>query len=160
MRLTMVLRQQVVAVLFGYGCSPAAVDLTANVLLYFMIGLAAHSLIAVLARAFYAGRDTRTPVAAAILAVVINVTLALALVGPLGLPGLALAIAAGAWAEALLLIEVLRRRYPTLDVRGIVRAFFEAGAAAVLASIVAIVILQALSGPLGPHPARRACSSS
>ena len=53
----------------------------------FLVGLAAHALIAVLARAFYARQDTRTPVAAAILAVVVNTTLAVVLVGPLGLPG-------------------------------------------------------------------------
>ena len=39
----------------------AAIGLTADALLFFLLGLAAHSLIAVLARAFYAGRDTRRP---------------------------------------------------------------------------------------------------
>ena len=35
------------------------------------------------------------------------------------MPALGLAIAVGAWAEAILLLVVLRRREPALDVRGI-----------------------------------------
>ena len=61
----------------------------------------AHALIAVLARAFYARQDTLTPVIAAVVAVVVNTTLAVVLVGPLGLPGVALAIAIAAWLEAV-----------------------------------------------------------
>ena len=67
---------------------------------WFLIGLTAHALIAVLARAFYARQDTVTPVVAAVGAVAINTTLAVILVGPLGLGGLALAIAIAAWVEA------------------------------------------------------------
>ena len=47
-----------------------------------MVGLTAHSLIAVLARAFYAHQDTATPVLAAIVAVVVDIAVAVALVGP------------------------------------------------------------------------------
>ena len=47
---------------------------------------------------------------AAIGAVVVNTTLAAVLVGPLGLPGIALAIAIAAWLEAGALIVLLRRR--------------------------------------------------
>ena len=69
--------------LFG-GFDRAVIELTADTLRAFLIGLVAHALIAVLARAFYALHDTRTPVAVAVLAVVINTTLAVALVEPLG----------------------------------------------------------------------------
>ncbi len=153
--LGIVMRQQVVGVLFGYGLfRGSAITLTADALLYFLVGLAAHSLIAVLARAFYAGRDTRTPVIAAILAVVVNVTLGIALVGPMGLPGLAVAIAAGAWLETVVLVEILRRRYPTFDVLGILRAFAEAAVAAAAASVVALLALTAAEAALGPDPGK------
>ena len=59
------------------------------------VGLTAHALIAVLARGFYARQDTVTPVLAAIAAVAINCSLAIVLVGPYGLQGIALAIAVG-----------------------------------------------------------------
>jgi putative peptidoglycan lipid II flippase len=142
-------------VLFGYGLfGGSAIDLTADTLLFFFLGLAAHALIAVLARAFYAGRDTRTPVAAAILAVVINVTLGILLVDRMGLGGLAVAIAFGAWAEALVLLEVLRQRYPGLDIPGVIRAFAEAGAGSIAAGIAAWVALQLLGAVFGANPGK------
>ena len=146
--LGIVVRVPLVEVLFGYGLfDGSAVALTADTLCFFLLGLAAHSLIAVLARAFYAGRDTRTPVAAAILAVVVNVTLGIALVGPMGLGGLALAIAFGAWAEALVLLEILRRRYPAFDIprrRPGIR--WRRPARRSLAGIAAFAVLWALDG--------------
>ena len=57
---------------------------------------------------------------------------------PLGLPALGLAIAVGAWAEAILLLVVLRRREPALDVRGILSVGLRALiGAAVAAGVVA-----------------------
>lgn len=110
----------VIDLLLGYGrFDAAAVRLTADTLVLFLVGLAAHATIGVLARAFYARQDTRTPVIAAILAVVINTTLGAVLVGQLGLPALGLAIAIGAWVEAILLLVVFKRREPAFDVVGI-----------------------------------------
>jgi putative peptidoglycan lipid II flippase len=155
--LGIVLRTQIVAVLFDYGrFGGEAVRLTADTLLWFLPGLAAHALIAITARAFYAGRDTRTPVAAAILAVVVNVGLAVALVGPLGLPGLAIAIAAGAWAEAIVLLVILRRRMPAFALGEIGRGFVAWGAAALFASVVAWLVLQVAAGAAGPAPTKAA----
>jgi peptidoglycan biosynthesis protein MviN/MurJ (putative lipid II flippase) len=75
--LGMVLREDIVDLLFQYGAfNQQAVEMTAAVLLVLLIGLAAHSMIAVLARAFYADQDTMTPVVAAIGAVIVNVTVA------------------------------------------------------------------------------------
>src|SRR5258706_11911523 len=123
--LGMALRVQIVELLLGYGrFNTAAVQLTADTLLLFLFGLAAHGSIGILARAFYARQDTRTPVAAAILAVVINTTLGVALVGRLGLPALGLAIATAAWVEASVLLVVLWRREPGLDGGGIVSVGF------------------------------------
>ena len=84
--LTAVVRQPVVEILFGGGkIDQADLDLIAVTLVGFVIGLTAHALIAVLARAFYARQDTATPVAAAVGAVAVNCTLAVILVGPLRL---------------------------------------------------------------------------
>ncbi len=97
--ISLVLRTDIVTLLFGHGFDRATIELTAATFGAFLLGLPAHALIAVLARTFYAQQDTRTPVAAAILAVVINTTLAVVLIDPLGLAGLALAIAIAAWVE-------------------------------------------------------------
>ena len=118
--IAIVLRHEIVELLFASSTfGPAAIGLTAATLLAFLTGLAAHALIAVLARAFYARQDTRTPVAAAILAVAVNSTLAVVLVGPLGLPGLGLAIAIAAWLETIVLFALLKRRLPELAIRPI-----------------------------------------
>lgn len=112
--LVAILRTEAVTLLFGYGFSPDAIALTAATLLTFLVGLVAHSLIAVLARAFYARQDTLTPVILAVVAVVANTTLAYLLVDPLGLPGVSLAIAIAAWIEAIGLAAILHRRIPAL----------------------------------------------
>ena len=111
--LVAVLRRPFIDILFGGGkISDPDLDRIATTLLWFLTGLAAHALIAVLARAFYARQDTLTPVLAAVAAVALNSSLAIVLVGPLGLSGIALAIAVAAWMEAVLLLVVLRRRLP------------------------------------------------
>ncbi len=147
--LGMVLRDELVDLLFRYGAFDAtAVELTATTFLVLLAGLAAHALIAVLARAFYAGHDTRSPVVAAIAAVVINVTVGALAVEPFGLAGLAFAIAAGAWLEAGILLVVLRRRYSTLDVAAIGRTFARSLAGALVAGGLALAALAYLDGPL------------
>jgi putative peptidoglycan lipid II flippase len=155
--LAIVLRRQIVTVLFDYGrFDERAIDLTANTLLFFLLGLAAHTSIAVLARAFYARQDTRTPVMAAILAVVVNSTLAILLAGPLGLSGIAAAIAIGAWSEAIVLLVLLRRRIPALPVGGIVRVVLEAGLAAFIASALALGGVYVVDGLIGTDPGKLA----
>jgi putative peptidoglycan lipid II flippase len=144
----MVLTVQVVELLLGYGeFDRAAVELTAATLLLFLLGLGAHSIIAVLTRAFYARQDTRTPMVAAVLAVVINTTLALALVGSLGLPAIGLAIAAAAWLEALVLLLVLRRREgQALDLAALGSFLVRIGVAAALAGAAAALVVSWLFG--------------
>jgi putative peptidoglycan lipid II flippase len=147
--LGMVLGREIVDLLFGYAeFDAAAVELTASALVVLLIGLAAHSMIAVLARAFYAGQDTLTPVLAAIGAVIVNVTVGALAVGPYGLPGLAFAIAAGAWLEASVLLVVLWRRYRALDVVALGVTFGRALLGAAVAAAIALAALALLDGLL------------
>ena len=145
------LRGPIVELLFGYGKFDAAdIDWTAATLAAFLIGLPAHASIAVLARAFYARQDTRTPVVAAVLAVVINVALGIAFAGPFGLPGLAAAIAIAAWIEAAFLLIVLGRHVPTFERLSILRVLTEAFLAAGVAGLVATGVASALDGLVAP----------
>jgi putative peptidoglycan lipid II flippase len=148
--LGMALRVQTVELLLGYGkVDRANILLTADTLLLFLLGLAAHASIGVLARAFYARHDTRTPVAAAILAVVVNTTLAWALVGFIGLPALGLAIAVAAWIEAVALLWVLARREAGLDVRGIASVAARSLVGSAAAGTIAIVAANAVGSIVG-----------
>ena len=113
--LGIVVSADLVRLLFGVAhMSESVLAATAAALAIFLLGLTAHSLITVLARSFYALKDTKTPVAAALLAVVANIVMANLLVGPLGLNGLAAAIAISAWLETVVLVILLLRRVPAI----------------------------------------------
>lgn len=146
----MVLHVQVIQVLFGYGrFDDLAIDRTATALLVLLLALTSESLIAILARAFYADRDTTTPVIAAILAVVINTVVAVLTVGALGLGGIALGIVLGSFAEASFLALRLANRVPGFDPTAIVRALVPAGASALGAAAVAAIIVTGALAALG-----------
>ena len=137
----MVQSHGVVDLLYGYGrFDAAAVTVTANTLLVFLVGLTAHAEIAILAPGFYAGQDTRTPVTIVVAGTCLTIALAVALAGSLGLAGLALSVALGAWLEALLMVAILGRRWPALDVASLARALLVALGAAVLAGAVTWVV--------------------
>jgi putative peptidoglycan lipid II flippase len=153
--LTAVVRQPVVEFLFGGGTiGQADLDLIAITLVGFVIGLTAHALIAVLARAFYARQDTATPVAAAVGAVAVNCTLAVILVGPFGLPGIAVAIAIAAWLEALALLAILHGRLPHFELAGLGRVGVEAVVGSVVAGLSAAIVLAGLDGVVGGEAGR------
>ena len=151
----MVLRRQVVALLFGYGSFDArALDLTSDTLLFFLAGMAGHSMIVVLARAFYSGQDTRTPVIAAIISVLVNVAVSLLSVGILGLSGLALGIAVGAWVEASFLAVLLWQRSPAARLGSLVRPSLMFAAGAFLAAVAAFGVVRLTDPLIGLDPGK------
>ncbi|MET0376355.1 MAG: murein biosynthesis integral membrane protein MurJ [Rhizorhabdus sp.] len=83
---------------------------TARALAAFSLGLPAYVLIKVLTPGFYARSDTKTPVRIAMLAMLVNLGLNLALIWHLAHIGLALSTAIAAWVNAGLLYVTLRRR--------------------------------------------------
>lgn len=84
--------------------------ITGNVLQALVVGLPAYVLVKVLTPNFFARKDTRTPVYTAAASLVVTVGLNFALVPVLGVVGLALAGAVGAWANIVMLSVVLARR--------------------------------------------------
>jgi len=145
--------EDVTRLLFDYGSiGDNALELTARTLAVFLLGLTAHSLIAVVARAFYALQDTATPVAAALLAVVVNIAVANALVGQYGVAGLAAAIAVAAWLELLMLVVLLRRRVPGLGLGHVAVVMTKALLASAVGAGVAWLVYEALLGAWGEDP--------
>jgi putative peptidoglycan lipid II flippase len=101
----------IVTVLFQRGAfGVEAASATADALRAFAIGLPAYVLIKALSPGFWAREDTKTPVQIAASAVVLNIVLALLLMGPLKHAGIALATAITAWANAGALAILLARR--------------------------------------------------
>ncbi|MCA1662060.1 MAG: murein biosynthesis integral membrane protein MurJ [Novosphingobium sp.] len=83
---------------------------TGAVVAMLVVGLPAYVLVKVLVPAFFARKDTRTPVFTAAASLAINVALNLILVPRLGVEGLALAGSLSAWCNCALLYAVLARK--------------------------------------------------
>ncbi|MFI5199185.1 MAG: murein biosynthesis integral membrane protein MurJ [Candidatus Limnocylindrales bacterium] len=153
--LAIITRGGVVRLLFDYGrMDDQALEWTAATLGWLLLAITSESVIAILARAFYAGRDTATPVGAAIVAVAINVSLAVALSGPMGLPGIGLAITLGSWAEMTILVVILWYRRPTFRPGLLLRAAAVALATGLLATGAAYVVGQAVAAVVGQEPGK------
>jgi putative peptidoglycan lipid II flippase len=106
-----VLRRPIVHLLFQYGeFGEAAREATALAFLFYSLGLAGHALVQILARAYYATKDTTTPLVMTVASIVVNVILAIALAPGLGINGLALANSVATLIEAALLLFVLAPR--------------------------------------------------
>ncbi len=113
-------------------------DLVVSALVVYGFGIFAHSGVEILSRGFYALSDTRTPVAAAVVAMVLNVALAAALVTPFGLRGLAAAATITAVLEFGLLILALRGRIGGLNRPALVRTLQSTLLATVVMSLVIV----------------------
>lgn len=83
---------------------------TAAALFHYGWGAPAFVLTKVLAPAFFARRDTKTPMYFALAAVALNVVLCIVLFHFIGVPGLAIATSASAWLNVALMVVTLQRR--------------------------------------------------
>jgi putative peptidoglycan lipid II flippase len=112
-----VLREPIVALFFEYGrWKSSDTQATALALLFYSFGVPAMSCQQVLARGFYALRDTWTPVWVGLLSFALAFILNAALVhSPLQQGGLALAFSISAWFNITLLAILLRKRLNGLE---------------------------------------------
>ena len=85
-------------------------ELTQATFLFYSLGLAGHALVQILARAYYASRDTTTPLALTLIAIGLNVVLDVLLAPILFINGLALANSISTLVEATLLLALLAPR--------------------------------------------------
>jgi putative peptidoglycan lipid II flippase len=100
-------------------------------LLYYSLGLSFVALVRVLVPAFYALKDTKTPVMIALVAFALNLLFSLALMGPMQHGGLALASSCSALGNMLLLLWFLRKKIGPFGGRAIAVS----GLKAIVASI-------------------------
>jgi putative peptidoglycan lipid II flippase len=137
-----VLRVPVTSLLLQHGSFTAHdTGVVATALLFYSLGLAAQALIEILSRGFYALRDTRTPVAFAVLSMALNLGFSLLLRGPLGYRGLALALSLAVMVEATSLFLVLRARIGGLQERALL---WTVARAVVAAWLMAVAVAAAM----------------
>lgn len=104
-------RTSIVQTLFQTGAfSAESTTLVAAPLALLALGLISYAVVELLTRAFYAMHDTRTPVAAGVAIIVINIAIGVLLLDRFGYLALAFALSASTTIEALILTFVLRRR--------------------------------------------------
>lgn len=111
------LRTDLVRVVLGSGLfGPRDVELTGNVLGFFMVGVFAQSIIPFLARSFYAMQNTLTPVVASIAGVAANILFAwyFSVMGIFALP---LAFSLAGILNALILIVALKYDLGTISLK-------------------------------------------
>jgi putative peptidoglycan lipid II flippase len=128
-----VLREPIISVLFQRGQFDAtSTILTAQALFFYAVGLWAFSVIRVIVSAFYSLQDTKTPMKAAIVALVVNVVFSLMLMFPLKHGGLALATSIASAVNVILLTVILTKKIGCfMD-----RDFYGAVLRMILASVV------------------------
>ncbi|HEV2189444.1 MAG TPA: lipid II flippase MurJ, partial [Stellaceae bacterium] len=106
-----ILALPILEVLFQRGAfGPGETAATASALVAYSAGLPAFVLVKVLAPAFFARHDTKTPVKVAILSLATNLVLTLILMQFLAHVGVAIALSAAGWLQAAILAAVLARR--------------------------------------------------
>jgi putative peptidoglycan lipid II flippase len=136
----------IMTALFGRGAFDAAAAQRAGaVLAAYAVGLPAVVLIRSAVASFHARADTMTPVVAALVAVAINVLLKIALMAPLGVVGLALATAAGAWVNVVLLFALAYRRDWTAPSGTLARAAAAVAAASIVLALFVMIGRPALT---------------
>jgi putative peptidoglycan lipid II flippase len=140
------LSKPLVVVLLQRGAFDAeSTRVTAQALLFYAPALFAHSGIEILSRGFYALGNTRTPVLVAVGSMLLNVALAAALVGPLEVRGLALALSLATALEFVALYALLAERVPGLMSSEARAALMQMTLACAVMAIVAGAWLAALS---------------
>ncbi|MBI4574063.1 MAG: murein biosynthesis integral membrane protein MurJ [candidate division NC10 bacterium] len=126
----LIFRTPILHVLFERGAFTRPVTfLTAEILAGYTLGICFYIANRILAPAFYAMHDTWTPVATGMMAVGVNIAASIALMGPLGATGLALATAIASAGNFLLLFSRLRRRIGPLGGKRLLRAVAKVGLA-------------------------------
>ena len=122
--------------------------MTAAALAGYALGLPAYAAVKVLASAFYAMKDTKTPVRIANLSMGVNIAGNLALMWTWGVAGLAVATAIASTVNGGVLFWALRRRWGRLGGRRLATSFGRSLGAAVLMGAGVWALDRFLPGPL------------
>jgi len=133
----MVLGKLIVATLFGGGRFDGySVNLTADALFFYSLGLFAYGGTKILQSCFFGLKDTITPTKMAALALVLNIIFCSVLMFPLKIAGLALATSISGIVTFFMLFLSLRKRIGDFGSKGIVLSFLRVLAASLGMGVV------------------------
>ncbi|MBF8280283.1 MAG: putative lipid II flippase MurJ [Candidatus Magasanikbacteria bacterium] len=146
--LLILLRAQIVRVIYGSGAFDwTATIATANALAFFAMSLFAQGMVQIVARAFYALEDTRTPFFASLIANGLGALAAIYL-ARWGVIGLAGAYSIAQILNFVLLWAPLRLKIGTLETMALLHSLFKMSGAAVVMAVVAQIVKTRLGNVL------------
>jgi putative peptidoglycan lipid II flippase len=143
-----VLARPIVAVLFQHGAFDAAdTAVTARALIGYSFGIVAYAAYEIVSRGFYALEDTRTPLLASLVNLVLSFGMNVLGVTLFHLFGLALAYSASGFVNIALLTYLLRRRLRRrLGLVSAAGSFLRTLAASVAMAVLVLALRRALAG--------------
>jgi putative peptidoglycan lipid II flippase len=143
----------IMSAIFKHGAFDAnAAALSAIALASYGVGLPAFALVRIVASTFYARHDTATPARATFVSIAVNIAVKIALVWGLhlGIAGIALGTAFGAWMNVAQLVYLGRKRGLLLIRPEFWRALLPAICAAALTGLAAYAVVHYGNGLLPP----------
>ena len=147
-----VLGKPIVGLVFEHGkFTPFDTAQTASALAAYSVGLAGYAAIKVLAPAFYALDDARTPMLISLGSIAVNYMMNALLVGPLGHVGLAFSTSAVSLVNFVLLLSLMRRKLGRLEGRRLASSLLKICLASALMAAAAWLVSAQISShlPLG-----------
>lgn len=112
--------QDVIRLIFEYGkFGGKAVEITADSLFYYSLGLYFYTAIHLMTRAFYGMKNSRDPVKFSVTAIIINIILNAVLIGSLQYKGLALSTSIAAMVNFSLLLYTFRKKYIAVNLTSV-----------------------------------------
>ncbi|MDQ6674748.1 MAG: polysaccharide biosynthesis C-terminal domain-containing protein, partial [Chloroflexota bacterium] len=157
----MVLGEPVIRLFFQHGTfNDDSTRGTVFAMVFFSIGLAGHATVEIVDRVFYALHDTRSPVLVAVGAIALNILLSLTLMQVwLGYDpehaygGLALANSIAALTEASVLIHLIHKRLPGMDLGSLTTSAIRMLAASLVMGLPVAWLAGQMEPPLGHYGA-------
>ncbi|PLR76021.1 murein biosynthesis integral membrane protein MurJ [Bacillus sp. V3-13] len=116
-----VFSEQIINIVYARGkFDSSAIQMTANCLVMFSIGMLSVGIRELLARVFYSFHDTKTPMVYSSLSILINILLAIILTRFIGLSGLPLATSLSSIITVVFFFISLKKKLATLNIKQIV----------------------------------------
>jgi putative peptidoglycan lipid II flippase len=147
-----ILSRPIIALIYQYGrFTPDDTKNTADALAYYAIGLAAYSIVRVLAPSFYALRDTRIPMMASLFSIVINYAVSKITVDYLGIGhiGLALSMSAVSIVNFAILFFFMRRKLGRIEGGSLLSTFAKVMLASTAMGAVCRLVSNQIENSLG-----------
>lgn len=143
----LILATPVIALIFEHGAFSAYDTLrTSQALRVYLIGLPFAAVDQILIFAFYARKDTKTPVLVGVLGVLIYLGVALVLIAPWGMLGLVLANSVQLTCHALLMLYLTHRRFDGLRGQALMQTVLKVLVASMLTGALLYLSLPLLTG--------------